>query len=349
MECLAFVILGTSDLSASSFPLSLVRRRRSASRFFDLYLASTGTSRTSLHQSPSAASTRSIAASVASLCRRGIGTAAASADPPVRLVAWPAIEGHLLRPHAPAACADGAGPIDRIKLEGIKALNNSDTVHHQLRLWLLVLLKNTLPLSARTQVSLATPAPTMHEKRNLTKAFFLKLVTDLCTVFFVVDFAAGGLMDFLIIIPQSRLHLPLIDHKRSPAPSTAPAIPGQSRESSSFDHAEKPAEPDTTAHHFGSSPSLPIHFMSNAYALCRQTGKIASPRGSFRLDDEQGNELHGWSFLIHKYMFNPDHNLQTYMIRKALLETTLDYDYGKANPIHDPKKGKPGPGTGGKP
>ncbi|CAD5170343.1 unnamed protein product [Musa acuminata subsp. malaccensis] len=33
--------------------------------------------------------------------------------------------------------------------------------------------------------------------------------------------------------------------------------------------------------------------------------------------------------------------------RKALLETTLDYDYGGANPKHDPKKGKPG--IGGKP
>ncbi|URE00837.1 hypothetical protein MUK42_00032 [Musa troglodytarum] len=33
--------------------------------------------------------------------------------------------------------------------------------------------------------------------------------------------------------------------------------------------------------------------------------------------------------------------------RKALLETTLDYDYGGANSKHDPKKGKPG--IGGKP
>ncbi|ERN06606.1 hypothetical protein AMTR_s00058p00157110 [Amborella trichopoda] len=31
-------------------------------------------------------------------------------------------------------------------------------------------------------------------------------------------------------------------------------------------------------------------------------------------------------------------------MRKLLLETTMEYDYGGANPKHEPKKGKPGGG-----
>lgn len=124
----------------------------------------------------------------------------------------------------------GAGPIDRIKLG------------RRRRLWMILTLSPTEALLVlhpeRHSSYSSTQRPALQcWQKTFIHSFILLEGSDSLTVVLVgiVDFAANGFHHHYSTKPRPPASIchGYIDHKRSPAPSTAPASPGQSRESSS--------------------------------------------------------------------------------------------------------------------